>query len=103
MAKGYWIGHVDVTDADAYKDYIAANAEAFAKYGGRFLVRGGDHEVLEGESRTRHVILEFASYQQALDCYRSPEYQRAMKLRQSASLSDLIILDGYDGPQPGQD
>ncbi len=102
MAKGYWIAHVDVTDPEAYKAYIAANALAFAKYGARFLVRGGTHEVAEGASRARQVVLEFADYATALACYRSAEYQAAVALRKPASAGDLVIAEGYDGPQPGQ-
>ena len=98
MAKGYWIAHVDVTDPEAYKAYVAANAVPFAKYGARFLVRGGRHEVPEGSTRARHVILEFKDYETALACYRSPEYEAALALRKAASLADIIIVEGYDGP-----
>ena len=101
MSKGYWIGHIDVTDPEQYKKYVAANAKAFAKYGARFLVRAGTFEAPEGKSRGRNVVVEFPSYQAALDCYRSPEYQEAMKLRLTASTGDLIVAEGYDGPQPG--
>ena len=99
MAKGYWIGHVDIEDMEAYKEYIAGNAKAFAKYGGRFLVRGGQFENPEGSSRGRHVVLEFDSYQQALDCYNSAEYQEVLPLRarEGVSVGDVIIIDGYDG------
>lgn len=101
MAKGYWIGRVDVADADSYKAYVAANADAFSKYGARFLVRGGQFENPEGTSRARNVVIEFPSYQAALDCWHSPEYQRAKALRVSpVATIDLVIIDGYDGPQP---
>lgn len=96
MAKGYWIARVDVTDAEAYKDYVAANAEAFAKYGARFLVRGGSFESVEGAPRQRNVVLEFESYATALACYKSPEYRRALAIRRTASDGDLIIIEGYD-------
>ena len=79
--KGYWMGMVDVTDADGYPQYVAANAAAFEKYGAKFLVRGGQGEVFEGPAASRLVVIEFESYQQALDCYHSPEYQAALKLR----------------------
>lgn len=95
-AKGYWIARVDVSNPDAYKDYVAANAEAFAVYGARFIVRGGRHEVLEGTSRARNVVIEFDSYDIALACYHSPEYTRARDIRQTASTGDLIIVEGYD-------
>ena len=62
MSKGYWIGRVDVSNLDAYQNYITANACSFEKYGARFLVRGGSHEVVEGTSRQRNVVIEFESY-----------------------------------------
>jgi uncharacterized protein (DUF1330 family) len=100
VPKGYWIAHVDVSDGEAYKAYIAANAIAFAKYGGRFLVRAGQNEAKEGALRARHVVMEFKDYATALACFESPEYQHAMTLRKKASVSDLVIIEGYDGPQP---
>jgi uncharacterized protein (DUF1330 family) len=100
MAKGYWIGRVDVTDTEKYKAYIAANAEPFRKFGARFLVRAGRFENPEGTCRNRNVVIEFPSYQAALDCWRSPEYQEAIKLRVPVSTIDLVIIEGYDGPQP---
>ena len=101
MSKGYWIGRVDVSNLDAYQNYITANASPFAEYGARFLVRGGTHEVVEGTSRQRNVIIEFASYQAALDCYHSPEYETAKALRlPPVAKGDLIIIEGYSGPQP---
>jgi uncharacterized protein (DUF1330 family) len=100
MTKGYWIGHVDVADPEAYKAYVVANAEPFKKYGARFLVRGGRFENPEGISRSRNVIIEFPSYGAAVACWHSPEYQRAAKLRQPVSTIDLVIIEGYEGPQP---
>jgi uncharacterized protein (DUF1330 family) len=100
MAKGYWIVHVDVADTDAYKTYVAANAEAFAEYGAKFLVRAGAYTVVEGASRKRQVVIEFPDYETALACYRSPEYQAAKRLREPASEADLVIAEGYEGAQP---
>ncbi len=100
MAKGYWMGRVDVSDPEQYKLYIAANAVAFKKYGAKFLVRGGNFENPEGQSRSRNVVMEFPSYQAALDCWHSPEYQAAIALREHISTVDLVIIEGYDGPQP---
>ncbi|MFC5302904.1 DUF1330 domain-containing protein [Azospira restricta] len=100
MTKGYWIARVDITDMEKYKDYIAANAAAFSKYGARFLVRSGRSETPEGTSRARNVVIEFPSYQAALDCWHSPEYQHAITLRKDVSTIDLVIIEGYDGPQP---
>lgn len=100
MTKGYWIGRVDVTDPEQYKNYVAANAEPFRKYGARFLVRAGQFENPEGDSRSRNVVIEFPSYQAALDCWHSPEYQAAISHRVSAATIDLVIIEGYSGPQP---
>jgi uncharacterized protein (DUF1330 family) len=100
MTKGYWIARVDVADAEKYKAYIAANAEPFRNFGARFLVRGGRFENPEGASRTRNIVIEFPSYQAALDCWKSPEYQDAIKLRVPVSTIDLVIIEGYDGAQP---
>ena len=100
MAKGYWIGRVDVTDPEGYQAYVKANAEAFRKYGAKFLIRGGKAETREGTSRTRNVVLEFVDYATAVACYDSPEYQAAKALRDGRSVADLVIVEGYDGPQP---
>ncbi|WP_425336109.1 DUF1330 domain-containing protein [Sinorhizobium numidicum] len=91
---------VDVTDPEGYKAYIAENANAFRKYGGHFLARGGQRETPEGKLRSRIVVIEFPTYSAALECYHSPEYAKAMALRQGRSVMDLAIIDGYDGPQP---
>jgi uncharacterized protein (DUF1330 family) len=101
MAKGYWIARVDVADAEVYKAYVAANAAPLAQYGGRFLVRAGRFENPEGASRKRNVVIEFPSYQAALDCYRSPGYQAAVQLRLPVATVDMVVVEGYDGPQPG--
>jgi uncharacterized protein (DUF1330 family) len=101
VPKGYWVARVDVHDPEVYKDYVAANAAAFAKYGARFLVRGGRSEAPEGTPRSRNVVIEFKDYDTAVACYRSPEYVAAKKLREPASVADLLIIEGYDGPQPG--
>lgn len=97
MSKGYWIARVDVADPEAYKAYVAANAEAFAKYGAKFIVRGGRYVTKEGTARARNVVIEFPSFEQAVACYESPEYQRALALRQPVSTADLIVVEGYDG------
>jgi uncharacterized protein (DUF1330 family) len=100
MARGYWIAHVDVSDPETYKAYVQANAVAFAKFGGRFLVRAGRYTVAEGAVRARQVVIEFKDYATALACYESEEYRQASALRANISLSDLVIVEGYDGPQP---
>jgi uncharacterized protein (DUF1330 family) len=100
MTKGYWVAFADVTDPEGYKEYVAANAQAFAKFGARFLVRGGQADRPEGMPRSRIVVIEFPSLQAAQDCYHSPDYAAAMALRQGRAVLDLAIVEGYDGPQP---
>ena len=97
MAKGYWIAHGQVHDPVKYDIYRAANAAPLAEYGGRFLVRGGARETMEGEAKPRTVVIEFPSYQAALDCYNSEGYQAALKLREGISSSDLVIAEGWEG------
>jgi uncharacterized protein (DUF1330 family) len=100
MPKGYWVASVDVTDPEGYKAYVAANAEAFRKFGAKFITRGGRSEAVEGRLRSRVVVIEFPNYDAALTCYRSPEYDRARRLRQGISQADVAVVEGYDGPQP---
>jgi uncharacterized protein (DUF1330 family) len=100
MPKAYWIARVDVNDPETYQRYVDGNAAVFAKYGGRFIVRGGRFENPEGTSRSRNVVLEFESMEAALRCYRSPEYAPQIDIRQASAETDLIIIEGYDGPQP---
>ena len=100
MAKGYWIGRVDVNDEEAYKAYIAGNGPIFQKFGGRPIVRGGPFECVEGTARGRNVVIEFPDYAAALACYRSPEYQANIKVRQPHAVADILVIEGFDGPQP---
>ncbi|MCG6115028.1 MAG: DUF1330 domain-containing protein [Mesorhizobium sp.] len=92
--KGYWMGMVDITDPANYPKYMAANAAAFEKYGAKFLVRGGQGEIFEGPAASRLVVIEFDSYQTALDCYHSPEYQAALELRQQCSNAHFAVVEG---------
>ncbi len=97
MPKAYWVAHVDVRDPVAYERYRQANAAPFAKYGARFLVRGAPQRQMEGHSRARTVVIEFADLETALACYHSPEYQAAKALRDPVSEGDLVVLEGWEG------
>ena len=94
MPKGYWIAHVDVRDAEAYKDYVAAAKIAFDKYGARFLARGGAYEATEGKGRPRNVVIEFPSLKAAQDCYHSPEYEAARAIRQKFADAEIVLVEG---------
>ena len=77
-----------------------SNPAIFKKFGGRFVVRGGKFECPEGSARSRNVVIEFPDYAAALACYNSPRYQANIKIRVAHSIGDVLIIEGYDGPQP---
>jgi uncharacterized protein (DUF1330 family) len=91
----YVIAEIEVTDPAAYEDYRKQVAAVVSKYGGKFLVRGGKIEPLEGGwSPKRLVVLEFQSMEQAQKWYRSSEYAPLIKLRQKASRGKLVMVEG---------
>lgn len=97
MPKAYWVAQVDVKDPETYARYREANAAAFAKYGARFIIRGGAQAQMEGQSRARTVVIEFPDMKAATDCFNSPEYQAAKAIRDPVSTADLVIVEGYEG------
>lgn len=94
MPKGYWMVRVTVKDPERYKDYVAANKVPLEKYGAKFIVRGGNYEVVKGASRERHVILEFPSFDAARECFFSSEYQAALDIFKTCAESDVVIVEG---------
>ena len=93
---GYWMVSVTIRDPDLYRQYIEGNAVAFAKYGAKFLARGGRYESPEGPTGTRNAIIEFESYEQALACYNSSEYQSALRYRLTSSSAHTVIVEGVE-------
>jgi uncharacterized protein (DUF1330 family) len=94
MPKAYWIARVDVNDLETYKKYVETGKPAFERYNAKFLARGGRVEPLEGKNRARNVLIEFASMEDALACYNSPEYTAARAIRQAVSEGDWILVEG---------
>jgi len=94
--KAYWIAHVTVTDSDQYRFYAEGAGEAFRKYQARILARGGRHSQLEGTGRPRNVVIEFPSFEDAVACYNSPEYQSARAKRQRAGIGEIVIVEGVE-------
>ncbi len=95
--KGYVLAEVEVTDPTQYEAYRPLAAAAIAKYGGRYLVRGGAVESVEGDvPPQRLVLLEFDSPARAREWYHSPEYQAAKALRERAARSRVLLLNGHD-------
>lgn len=94
MPKGYIIGHITVNDAEAYKEYVERDTPVLLGLGGKFIVRGGQAEVVEGAAHERHVVIEFPSYEAARAAYYDPEYQEILKIRQRTADSVIILVEG---------
>ena len=94
LPKGYWIVHVKVTNEEGYEEYKRASSAPLAKFGGKFLVRGGSQEVPEGPVRARTVVIEFPNFTEAKLCYASQEYKSAQAVRIKYSTADLVIVEG---------
>ena len=94
MAKAYWIARVSVTDPDQYKHYAEAAPAAFKAHKAVILARGGRHANLEGNGKPRNVVIEFPSYEDAIACYNSAEYQAARAKRLNAGEADIVIVEG---------
>lgn len=91
----YVLAEVEITNPEGYKAYTAVVPATIAQYGGRFLVRGGAAQVLEGEwPQRRRVIIEFPSKERALEWWNSPEYEKPMALRRANSNGRLLLLEG---------
>lgn len=93
-AKGYWIVTATISDPEAFAGYTAAAGPVLREAGARALAMPQRFEVVEGSSRGVPFVAEFPSYQAALDCYRSPEYQQAIALREGAAEFDVVIVEG---------
>lgn len=96
MAKGYWIVHVTVKNAEEYGEYIRLDTPVVERFGGKFIVRGGRNETPEAPQKDRHVIVEFPDYDTALACYHSDDYQQAAAIRQANSDSDIVVIEGTE-------
>jgi uncharacterized protein (DUF1330 family) len=93
--SAFVIAEIDITDPAAYEDYRRQVPDVIAHYGGKYIVRGGKVEALEGGwSPKRIAVVEFPSMEQALKFYRSPEYAPLLRIRQKASRGKLVIVEG---------
>ena len=90
----YWIVRVTVTDDAKYAEYVKRSGPALEQFGGRFLARGGTCVTKEGREHARNVIVEFPSYEDAIACYDSADYQAAMSYQTEAAVRDLCIVEG---------
>jgi uncharacterized protein (DUF1330 family) len=96
MSKGYVMARIDVTDPEEYGRYVARTRTIAESVGGRFLVRAGRHEQLEGQGRTRHVLLEFPDFATARAFYRSEPYQAILPHALAGSERELVLVEGVD-------
>ncbi|MEE8556834.1 MAG: DUF1330 domain-containing protein [Myxococcota bacterium] len=92
---GYIIAEVEVTDPEGFEEYRRHVPDTLAAYGGRFVVRGGSVETLEGDWAPRRVVvLEFDSVDRAREWWSSSEYAEPKALRQAAAKTRLILVEG---------
>ena len=94
MPKGYIIGHITVTNPEAYKEYVERDTPILEALGANFIVRGGQAQVPEGDTLDRHVVIEFPSYEAALKAYSDPEYQEVAQIRKDNAKSVIIVVEG---------
>jgi uncharacterized protein (DUF1330 family) len=96
MKKGYVLLQVNVNDPKVFKKYPELSEKIISKFGGKYLFRGGEFEVLEGSwDFKRNVLLEFENISKAQEWYNSSDYQEALKIRSNSATSNLIIIEGY--------
>ena len=93
--SAYVIVRVEVTNPEQYEQYKLLTPEAVAANGGTFIVRGGRHETIEGDTDDRRVVVvEFPDYESAKGFYDSPQYRKAREVRAGAALMHMTVVDG---------
>ena len=93
----YMIVRVNVTDMEQYGEYMKLTPAIIEKYGGKFVVRGGEKVILEGPDVTdRMVVVKFPSVQVAKDFYNSEEYQHAISVRKDAAEASFVVVEGLE-------
>ena len=91
----YIIADIDVTDPAGFEEYRQRVSPMIAKWGGKYLVRGGPMETVEGDwAPKRLVVLEFESLERAKEFYRSEEYRPVMEIRHKTAVTNLVIVEG---------
>lgn len=90
---GLWIAHVDVTDEEKYGRYVAGATDAIAAHGGTFIARGGRYEQMEGQDHARNVVVRFETFEAAVACYHSEEYQAIVGLGIEGSNRSVMVVE----------
>jgi uncharacterized protein (DUF1330 family) len=92
---GYIVADIEIKDPNEYQMYAQQTAATLEAYDGKFIVRGGNAETLEGDWQPRRlVIIEFPSVEQARSWYNSPEYAAIKGIRQRSALSNMLLVHG---------
>ena len=97
MAKGYWVVNLEISDFATYMEYVGFVNPFLERHGGRFIIRAGQQEVVEGAMHPRVVVIEFPSHAEALAAYNAPDYQEARQKRLKSSIGNFAIVEGFDG------
>ena len=91
----YWVARAKIIDPTTYKKYTDRVPEIISRYGGKILARGGRYRIMEGpESFQRFVVIEFPTFEEAVACFESPEYQEASVFRRAGGVVENVIVDG---------
>ncbi|MBE2275393.1 MAG: DUF1330 domain-containing protein [Rhodobacteraceae bacterium] len=96
MPAAFWIAHVHVIDPERYALYAKGATVAIAAHGGEFLARAGRYQQLEGRDRARNVVARFPSFEAAVACYNSAEYQAALEHAKGAAERDLVVVEAAE-------
>ena len=95
MSKGYWLAtYKKIGDLEKLKKYAEVVTPVIKSFGGQALVRGGKYQILQGENFIRTVIWEFPSYQKAIECHKSKEYQKGWSICRDSVKRNLLIIEG---------
>jgi|TARA_B100002052_G_scaffold81290_1_gene74548 uncharacterized protein (DUF1330 family) len=93
--SGYAIFNIEIKNPESYKEYVAKVKPIAEKYGGKYIVRGGEFKIMEGQwTYPRTVVIKFPSYEKALEWYNSEEYKPVKQIRLDNSVSNGIIIKG---------
>ena len=91
----YWIARAKITDPETYKKYTDRVPDIIGRHGGKMLARGGRYRMMEGpDNFERHVVIEFPTFEQAVACFESPEYQEASAYRRAGGVVENVIVEG---------
>jgi uncharacterized protein (DUF1330 family) len=98
----YWVARAKISDPTTYKKYTDRVPEIVSRYRGKILARGGRYRIMEGpETFQRFVVIEFPTFEEAVACFESPEYQEASIFRRASGVVENVIVDGSDEKTPG--